>query len=101
MKTKQEKDLAFRQLIEQRKARIAQEKAEANNGRTDFPESLAHPMTPDCQVALYAVTWTDTRGRITGNSWRSKREARKAVARLLAERRLRGTYTTYCAGFAF
>lgn len=91
---------------EARAARRQQQKAQAENGRVDFPPTWEADrlIASGNTIPLYAVTWwwTSKRGdrKITGNSYTSRRKAAAVAAQKQAEGTLAGTFTTYCAGFA-
>lgn len=73
----------------------------ATNGDTEFPESELYPQTSDNLLPHYGVTWFDEKGRLTGNSWRSKVIAEKVRDNKIQAGTFAGTCTSYCAGFAF
>ncbi len=86
----------------QQRRELQKRDREQCRGRQDFPESLAMPHNDYNPVALYGVLWLDgSTGRVTGNSWTSKRKAVAIRDSKLADGTFFGTRTSYCAGFAF
>lgn len=69
-------------------------------GRTDFPDSKIRGKDADNNIPLYGVMWM-YKGRRTGNSWTNKAKAISVMEKKQAEGAFVGTYTAYCAGFAF
>lgn len=99
MNAKQRKAIAER--LQRRKDREAASKAEAQNGRIDFPNSKYYPKSKDNNIAEYKVYWTDSRGIMTGNGYKDIKKARQVRDLHRKQGNFLGTRTVYFAGYLF
>ncbi len=83
--------------------RRLEQKAEMERikGRKDFPDSVIDVKDEDCEIPVYCVSWTDKRGKLTGNSWTNKEKAIQVMEKMIEKGVFHGTRTCYCAGFLF